>query len=140
MLHSFQLEHQLQLEAEAFADCAGGEDFREGVTAFAEKRKPKFKGRWVAVKLDDIQKLGAAMCWRVSAVWLRGCPRLSFLVISGVVWLRSRGRVLATTRQTLYKAVNCADLLIAELSIKIDQTEFKPPTFFENERKILAYS
>lgn len=40
-----QLEHQLQLEAEAFADCAGGEDFREGVTAFAEKRKPEFKGR-----------------------------------------------------------------------------------------------
>ena len=40
-----QLEHQLQLEAEAFADCAGGEDFREGVTAFVEKRKPNFTGR-----------------------------------------------------------------------------------------------
>ena len=40
-----QLEHQLQLEAEAFADCAGGEDFHEGVTAFVEKRKPNFTGR-----------------------------------------------------------------------------------------------
>mgnify|MGYP001208509164 FL=1 len=39
-----QLEHQLQLEAEAFADCAGGHDFREGVTAFVEKRRPVFKG------------------------------------------------------------------------------------------------
>lgn len=40
-----QLEHQLQLEAEAFADCAGGEDFKEGVTAFVEKRKAVFTGR-----------------------------------------------------------------------------------------------
>ncbi|MEL0110337.1 MAG: enoyl-CoA hydratase [Rickettsiales bacterium] len=40
-----QLEHQLQLEAEAFADCAGSEDFREGVSAFVEKRKAVFKGR-----------------------------------------------------------------------------------------------
>ena len=39
-----QLEHQLQLEAEAFADCAGGHDFREGVIAFVEKRRPVFKG------------------------------------------------------------------------------------------------
>lgn len=39
-----QLEHQLQLEAEAFADCAGSHDFREGVTAFVEKRKAVFKG------------------------------------------------------------------------------------------------
>ena len=40
-----QLEHQLQLEAEAFADCASGPDFKEGVTAFAEKRKATFTGR-----------------------------------------------------------------------------------------------
>ena len=39
-----QLEHQLQLEAEAFADCAGSNDFREGVTAFVEKRKATFTG------------------------------------------------------------------------------------------------
>jgi 2-(1,2-epoxy-1,2-dihydrophenyl)acetyl-CoA isomerase len=38
-------EAQLQAEAEAFADCAGRRDFREGVTAFAEKRKPVFEGR-----------------------------------------------------------------------------------------------
>ncbi len=37
-------ESQLQLEGETFADCAARADFREGVTAFAEKRKAKFTG------------------------------------------------------------------------------------------------
>jgi len=36
------LERQLQLEAESFADCAATDDFVEGVTAFAEKRKARF--------------------------------------------------------------------------------------------------
>jgi 2-(1,2-epoxy-1,2-dihydrophenyl)acetyl-CoA isomerase len=36
------LERQLQLEAESFAECAGTDDFVEGVTAFAEKRKAQF--------------------------------------------------------------------------------------------------
>lgn len=40
-----QMERQLQMEAEAFADCASSEDFREGVTAFVEKRKAVFRGR-----------------------------------------------------------------------------------------------
>jgi len=40
-----QFEAQLQAEAEAFADCASRQDFKEGVTAFVEKRKPVFTGR-----------------------------------------------------------------------------------------------
>lgn len=38
-------ESQLQLEGETFADCAARSDFREGVRAFAEKRKAKFTGK-----------------------------------------------------------------------------------------------
>ena len=40
-----QFESQLQAEAEAFADCASRPDFREGVTAFVQKRRPAFTGR-----------------------------------------------------------------------------------------------
>jgi 2-(1,2-epoxy-1,2-dihydrophenyl)acetyl-CoA isomerase len=40
-----QFESQLQAEAEAFADCASRSDFREGVTAFVQKRRPAFTGR-----------------------------------------------------------------------------------------------
>lgn len=39
-----EFESQLQLEAETFADCASRADFREGVTAFVEKRKANFSG------------------------------------------------------------------------------------------------
>ncbi len=38
-------EAQLQAEAVAFASCAGREDFKEGITAFIEKRKPNFTGK-----------------------------------------------------------------------------------------------
>lgn len=38
-------EAQLQAEGEMFAQCAAGPDFREGVMAFVEKRKPKFTGK-----------------------------------------------------------------------------------------------
>ncbi|MEM7467668.1 MAG: enoyl-CoA hydratase [Pseudomonadota bacterium] len=37
-------ESQLQLEAEFFADCAARNDFKEGVSAFNQKRKPNFTG------------------------------------------------------------------------------------------------
>ena len=39
-----QMERQLQMEAEAFADCATTDDFREGVNAFVEKRRAVFRG------------------------------------------------------------------------------------------------
>lgn len=39
-----EFEAQLQMEAELFADCAARRDFREGVTAFVEKRKAVFTG------------------------------------------------------------------------------------------------
>jgi 2-(1,2-epoxy-1,2-dihydrophenyl)acetyl-CoA isomerase len=40
-----EFESQLQAEAEYFADCASRPDFREGVTAFIEKRSPVFTGK-----------------------------------------------------------------------------------------------
>ncbi len=38
------MEEQLHSEAENFAACSATNDWAEGVTAFAEKRKPEFKG------------------------------------------------------------------------------------------------
>ena len=39
------LETQMEHERRAIAECAGTEDFREGVAAFVEKRQPKFAGK-----------------------------------------------------------------------------------------------
>jgi 2-(1,2-epoxy-1,2-dihydrophenyl)acetyl-CoA isomerase len=39
------LETQMELEAQAIARCGHTEDFRHGVTAFAQKKAPTFKGR-----------------------------------------------------------------------------------------------
>jgi len=38
------LQAHLSLEAECFAECSATEDWVEGVTAFTEKRKPRFRG------------------------------------------------------------------------------------------------
>lgn len=39
------LEQQLALESKYQIECAGTEDYAEGVSAFVEKRKPTFKGK-----------------------------------------------------------------------------------------------
>jgi 2-(1,2-epoxy-1,2-dihydrophenyl)acetyl-CoA isomerase len=38
------LDRQMELELQAFSRCANGEDFKEGVIAFVQKRKPVFRG------------------------------------------------------------------------------------------------
>ncbi len=41
----FTLETQLENERRGLVKCAGTEDFREGLIAFLERKKPKFKGK-----------------------------------------------------------------------------------------------
>jgi 2-(1,2-epoxy-1,2-dihydrophenyl)acetyl-CoA isomerase len=43
--HSSRLEDQLELEAQLQVAATRTADFAEGVTAFLEKREPRFSGR-----------------------------------------------------------------------------------------------
>ena len=40
-----EFEAQLQAEAEYFSDCAARPDFKEGVSAFLQKRDAQFQGQ-----------------------------------------------------------------------------------------------
>jgi len=42
--HNDLITH-LKLEAKKITECAGTEDFKEGISAFLEKRNPKYKGK-----------------------------------------------------------------------------------------------
>jgi enoyl-CoA hydratase/carnithine racemase len=40
-----EIEHELELSIQESAQIRASADFREGVTAFLEKRKPKWQGK-----------------------------------------------------------------------------------------------